>query len=164
LLGGAEAVYASLGHAHDPFVARNLIGLYQRITKDLLLVCEKLCDPFLATEAEPFAPVLATYIERASSLAASLRALAVLCQSRCHLIQFQSTMWDAGKTKFGDLSRRFHHILPNLPREGARATPMVNALEREVHGWKYLMETAHSLERCRYVTIPGFLRSAILMY
>jgi hypothetical protein len=162
LLAGAEAIYASLGHVHDALVARNLIGLYQRISKDLNLVRETLCDPFLvAAEEETFAPALAMYCERAASLATSLDAISVITQSRCQLIQYHITLWDTSNPKFGDLSRLFNDMLPNLPREGARAMPMVTALEREVQGWKYLMETAYSLERCRYVPMKD---TVVLLY
>lgn len=157
LLAGAEAVYASLGHASNPFVAHNLRNLYEHITKDLHLVSETLCDPFLSAEAGPFTASLAMYMERASSVAASLQALVVLAENRCQLIKCQSTMWEAGgNPNFGILARNYHDILPNLPREGARAKPMVDALEREVHSWEFLMETAHSLERCRYVRMVEF--------
>ena len=151
LLAGAETVYASLGHANDTAVAQNLSSLYQRIIEDLKLVRTTLCDPFLAAGAsdEAFASFYSEYYERATSLSSSLRALAVLAQSRCRLIQIQSILWDTPRPKFGDFSRLFHDMLPNLPpRNALLALPMLEALEREVNAWKFLCETCHSLETC----------------
>jgi len=151
LLAGAESIYASLGHSSDSRVARNLSTLYQRITKDLNLVREVLCDPLIASEGDRFvAPTLTLYYERASSLAKSLQALATFTQIRSQLILFHSRMWHSPKPDFGEQALLFHDLLPNLPREGASAMPMLKELEAEVLCWKYLMKTTAALEQCRF--------------
>ena len=164
ILAGAEAVYADLGHViEDGSVARNLIALYETITNALHLVRQTLCDPFLVSEEatleqqqlqnQQSGSTFAMYTERASSVAMSLHALANITRARCELIQLHSGLWESckGGVGFGDLGRSFHELLPNLPSDGARAQPMCDAVEREVKAWKYMMETAFALERCRYV-------------
>ena len=164
ILAGAEAVYADMGHVvEDGSVARNLIALYEAITNELHLVRQTLCDPFLMSEEEtleqqqqqqqhlqnpPSGSTIAMYTERASSVAASLHALASITRTRCELIQLHLSLWEGG-TSFGDLARSFQDIIPNLPSEGARAQPMCEAIEREVGAWMCIAETAFSLERCR---------------
>ena len=102
--------------------------------------------------SETLGPTLAMYYERASSLATSLQALHNLCLIRCQVIRLSSTLlWDTPKPKFGDLARAFYELLPALPREASRAFPVVKVLGDELQTWKYLMETAFSVERCRYV-------------
>jgi hypothetical protein len=159
LLAGAEAIYAGLGHA-EVQVASNLFGLYQRIAKDLQLVRETLCDPFLHLQAHEHSaetPALAIYYERASSLHTSLICLTTLCSLRCQLLTLEKSLWDASpKPNFKELSRLFQERLPDVPREAARASPMRNALEREIQAWKCLMDTASSLEQCRYVPFCCF--------
>jgi hypothetical protein len=153
LLAGAEALYASLGHAQDSFVAAQLRGLYHRIINDVNLVRETLCDPFLIDQhpEQKFAPTLAMYHERASTVAATLHAIVNMAQIRCRLIQFQSTLWESKKPKFGELMRLMDTVLITVPSEedSSFAQPIVTAFRKEVEAWKYLMETAHSLERCR---------------
>ena len=154
LLAGAEAIYAGLGHAQVQ-VASNLFGLYQRIAKDLELVRETLCDPFLHVkphEQSEATPALAMYYERASSLHTSLICLTALCSLRCQLLTLEKSLWDASpKPNFKELSRLFRERLPDVPREASRASPMRNALEREIQAWQCLMDTAAALEQCRYV-------------
>jgi hypothetical protein len=209
LLAGAEAVYADLGHAHDPAISRNLIGLYQRITKDLDLVRETLCDPFLAAattttttattssgeeeDASTTDPTtdpkhsprpssssnsLKKYYKKAKSLAISLHTLTTLTRARVQLIQFHAILWEQQQQQqqqdvsnqnhpprrpdFAELVRTYPEWLPTLlpasddnadAGQGARAAPVRTALEREVKAWRHLMETAYSVERCRYVFI-----------
>jgi hypothetical protein len=114
LLAGAEAVYADLGHsADDRRIARNLIGLYTRIHKDMRLVRQMLCDPFAVPSEDAqhrqgqqqpqqlqppltppsTTPTLTMYLERASKVALSLDALANMAEMRCHMIQLHSSMW-----------------------------------------------------------------------
>jgi hypothetical protein len=153
LLAGAEALYASLGHAQDPFVAAQLRGLYHRIINDANLVRETLCDPFLIDQhpEQKFAPTLAMYYERASTVSATLNAIVSMAQIRCRLIQFQSTLWESKKPNFGEFMSLMDTILLTVPSEedSSFAQPIVKTLRKEVEAWKYLMETAHSLERCR---------------
>lgn len=159
LLAGAEAIYAGLGHAQVQ-VASNLFGLYQRIAKDLQLVRGTLCDPFLLLqpiEHSAATPALAMYYERASSLHTSLICLTALCSLRCQLLTLEKSLWDASpKPNFKELSRLFQERLPDVPREAARASPIRNALEREIQAWQGLMDTASSLEQCRYVPFYYF--------
>jgi hypothetical protein len=119
LLAGAEAVYADIGHsADDKRIARNLIGLYTRIHKDLRLVRQMLCDPFALPSEDaqhrqgqqppqqlqpPLTPSTATptltmYIERASKVATSLDALANIAEMRCQMIQLHSSMWSSSSS------------------------------------------------------------------
>jgi hypothetical protein len=165
LLAGAEAIYSSLGQAHSSVVANNVIGLYQRIAKELRLVRETLCDPFLDTGEEKLAPTLVMYCQKATSLAASLHALVILAQSRCQLVQLQYSMWEASEPKFEEFTDLFDGVLPHFPIEGFRATPMMNALVQEVLAWKHLTQTAFTLERCRYVRkVARVCRLIAVMY
>ena len=151
LLAGAEFIYSSLGHSCDATAAQNLSNLYEKITIEINLVREVLCDPLLASEESNHAPNLALYYERASSLSTSLHALAALAQIRSQLIQFQSRMWASGlDPDFEMQALLFHELLPNLPTEAASAVPMIKELEKEVQCWKYLMKTTAALEQCRY--------------
>lgn len=116
LLAGAEAVYADLGHSvDDRRIARNLIGLYTRIHKDMRLVRQILCDPFVLPSEDAqhrqgqqqpqqlqppvtpptTTPTLSMYLERASKVAMSLDALANMAEMRCQLIQLHCSMWSS---------------------------------------------------------------------
>lgn len=159
LLAGAEAIYAGLGHAQVE-VASNLFGLYQQIAKDLQIVRQTLCAPFLDSQPPEHTAAtqgLAVYYERASSLHTSLICLTTLCSLRCQLLTLEKSLWDASpKPNFKELSRLFQERLPDVPRAAARASPMRNALEREIQAWQCLMDTASSLEQCRYVPFLFF--------
>lgn len=154
LLGGAEALYGSLGHAQDSFIASQLHGLYQRIINDINLVRETLCDPFTIggqSSQELLSSTLMMYYERAISVALTLHGIVNVAQMRCRLIQFQSTLWESKKPKFGEWIRLLETIRVSVPAEdeSSFAEPIVRAFRKEVEAWKFLMETAHSLERCR---------------
>jgi hypothetical protein len=167
LLAGAEAIYAGLGHAQVQ-VASNLFGLYQRIAQDLQVARETLCDPFLHLrphEHSAATPALAMYYERASSLHTSLTCLMTLCSLRCQLLTLEKSLWDASpKPNFKELSRLFKELLSDVPREAAQASPMRNALEREIQVWQCLMDTASSLEQCRYVPFCCFSSNPAILY
>eukprot|EP00980_Cylindrotheca_fusiformis_P001776 scaffold405_cov132-Cylindrotheca_fusiformis.AAC.28 len=153
LLAGAEGLYASLGHAQDPFVAAQLRGLFHRTINDITLVRETLCDPFLIDQRpqEQFAPILGLYYERASTVATTLHAIVSMAQIRCRMIQFQSTMWESMKPMFGEWIGLLETMRQSVPTEdeSAFAEPIVRTFRKEVEAWKYLLETAHSLEQCR---------------
>ena len=161
LLAGAEAIYASLGHAQNTHIATQLKELYQHIINELNQIREILCDPFLEQQQQhddkqqllqqQQPPILAMYYERAVSVANTLHALVNIAQTRCRLIPMQSIMWESSfSIQFGDLNRLLENtILPSIEMENSKATPMIQALKEETEAWKHLTETAYSLERCR---------------
>jgi hypothetical protein len=161
LLAGAEALFASMLHIQNSTdgVDEVLQGLYQRIIKDLFFVKETLCHPFLMTgEKEEniisgtTSSALKLYKERALSVAKTLGSLQHLAEIRCRLIPLHVSLFR--EHNFGELQIFLQEkVLPSLSSTEAsppnKALSILNALKQQVEGWKYLMETAHWLERCR---------------
>lgn len=131
LLAGAESLYHSL--------APNLLKLYNRITDDLVIVKERLCDAFL----EPESPLFLT----ANSLATSLQLLVLFCKARIQLIRMMEDLF-----QINDIAMA-HDTCASLFVEDTQDSavyPLIASLNVELKNWIRCTQVCHALEACRF--------------
>ena len=197
LLAGAEGWYGGLEHLAVSFVSSSdgskskavpassdgkassrerIRGIYGKITKDLVILKEILCDPMIGhvgargdddrqKRTGNATPERAT----AESLAEALTTLAKLCHVRQKMIVIHSDMIALGsspKEAEGSaqpagvaasqlcllgLADRCEEVLIELPKDCASsaAAPMVEAMRHEVAATKAALRMMAHLETCR---------------
>ena len=146
LLAAAEAVYAKLGHVQVD-VATQLATLYQQAAKELEMVRETLCVPFLSG-MEQLAPNMTMYKEHASSLSRSIQCLLQICAVRSQMISIEVSLWESSQPTFEDLKVAFFDLLSLLPKDASHAEPVRDSVQKEIKLWASMMDLGMTVERC----------------
>jgi hypothetical protein len=136
------------------------------IQKDLKIVKERLCDPWLAgggaaaasqqqaQTAPSVNPTRSTAYQAAKSMALAFDSLQSFLTIQCELVNMQTRLFVESQEPFAvkatfllDICREL--LPPGDVDYGDAVTPMFNSLIREIKAWIALLETACHLEQCQ---------------
>eukprot|EP00531_Pseudo-nitzschia_arenysensis_P018553 CAMPEP_0116127434 /NCGR_PEP_ID=MMETSP0329-20121206/6838_1 /TAXON_ID=697910 /ORGANISM="Pseudo-nitzschia arenysensis, Strain B593" /LENGTH=593 /DNA_ID=CAMNT_0003621533 /DNA_START=606 /DNA_END=2390 /DNA_ORIENTATION=+ len=159
IFSGLEAIYYSCSHVESHDKALALVRLYKRTIDDLLVVRKALCDPFVYStrnDQSPGPTATSTYKEKALTLSLSVEAIMSICKCRCKLIEQQIIIFISKNIDTEKAITTFQTIFHNLPKEGAKSTPITKSVIREVEGWCSIMKAYSSFGKYRFLnTIVG---------
>lgn len=160
LLAGAQALYGQLE------CSSNLVELYKTIARDLCIVKERLCDPWLSLgeqeTPETPSPKSAAH-QAATSMARIFDGLQAYIQVKCLLAGMQTQLLRPKRqaecflTKGQSLLETCRTILSTMPSNNDDYGPamecMFASLRQEIKAWMALLQCAIYLQQCRYVSI-----------
>ena len=79
-----------------------------------------------------------------------------LCECRYKLIEQQTRLCSSENIDVEKVIATFQIILRIVPKEGTKATPIVQNVSREVEGWYNIMKTYFSFGKYRYVKFTSY--------
>lgn len=146
---GAEVLYHDMVWVADDdrnLAARNLIGLYQRIITDLVLVQQFLCDPFLNSITSISST---SYQGAARSLSASMSGIATVCTIRIQFLDWLSSSFFS-TAESEDENTLVEVLEPLNVTDLGAARVWKERLHDEYRVWQHVSAARTALESCRF--------------